>query len=199
MRTTHRTNLETAERQYLLKREFDAPRNLVYAAWTDPRHLARWWGPHGMTNPVCQVDLRPGGAYRIEMLSSDGKRYPLKGVIEEIVPARRLVMTMDTEEHPPEWHRELDAHRRGVGAGKSPRVVTTVLFDEESGRTRITMKQVFESDTDRDAFLAMGSVDGWSQSFERLDALLEENQNRSGIGGARRAPRSGQARGGGRG
>jgi len=180
MKTTHRTNVEKAARQYVMTRDFDAPRDVVYAAWTDARRLARWWGPHGITNPVCEVDPRPGGAYRIEMRSPEGQRYPLKGVFEEIVPGRRLVMSMDTSEHPAEWHRQLASHRAGGSTAGSPRLVTTVILDEDSGTTRATVRQRFDDDADRDAFLEMGSIEGWSQSFERLDAVLEEGRVRGG-------------------
>ncbi len=80
------------EREFVITRIIDAPRALMFKAWTDPAHLAQWWGPKDFTN-VCRTDVRPGGAYRIVMRSPDGVDYPIKGVYREIVEAERLVMT----------------------------------------------------------------------------------------------------------
>ena len=71
----------------LVVRELDAPRALVFQAWTDPAHMARWWGPHNFTNPVCEIDLRAGGAHRIVMRSPDGVDYPIKGVYRGVAGA----------------------------------------------------------------------------------------------------------------
>jgi uncharacterized protein YndB with AHSA1/START domain len=68
------------EQELVLTRVFDAPRELVFKVWTDPKHLARWWGPRGFTNPVCELDLRPGGAILIHMRGPDGTVYPMTGV-----------------------------------------------------------------------------------------------------------------------
>ncbi len=83
------------ERDFVITRVFDAPPELVFKAWTDPKHMARWWGPRIMTTPVCEMDVRPGGAYRIVMHAPDGSDYPITGVYREVTPPRRLVMTMD--------------------------------------------------------------------------------------------------------
>ena len=80
-----------ARREVSLTRVFDAPPQLVWMAWTDPRHMAQWWGPKGFTNPVCELDLRPGGAIRIHMQAPNGAVYPMTGSFEEIVPCERLV------------------------------------------------------------------------------------------------------------
>src|ERR1700733_2730137 len=76
-----------------ITRVFDAPRDLVFAAWTDAKHLAKWWGPHHFTNPVCELDVRVGGAIRIDMRGPQGTVYPMTGVFHEIVPPERLVFT----------------------------------------------------------------------------------------------------------
>jgi uncharacterized protein YndB with AHSA1/START domain len=75
----------TRDDEIVLTRIFDAPRNLVYKAWTEPQHLAEWWGPHGFTNPRVEVDLRPGGAWHIDMRSPDGTIYPNKVKYLEVV------------------------------------------------------------------------------------------------------------------
>src|SRR5579862_776151 len=87
-------------REYTISRVFDAPRELVWKAWTDPKQMAKWWGPKVMKTPVCEMDVRLGGAYRIVMRAPDGIDYPVKGIFREIKPPERLVFTMDCSEHP---------------------------------------------------------------------------------------------------
>src|SRR6266568_1315682 len=82
---------ESAERVLVIERIFDAPPNLVFKAWTDPKQVAQWWGPKGFTNPVCEMDARPGGAFVIHMRAPDGTVYPTKGVFREIIEPERLV------------------------------------------------------------------------------------------------------------
>jgi len=87
--------MATKEKEHELvpTRVFDAPRELVWKVWTDPKHVARWWGPHGFTNPVCELDVRPGGAIRIHMRGPDGTVYPMTGVYLEVVEPERIVFT----------------------------------------------------------------------------------------------------------
>ena len=99
--------------EFCIARVIHAPRPLVFDAWTDPAHLARWWGPSGFTNPVCEMDVRPGGAHRIVMRSPEGVAYPIKGTFIEVVTPERLVMTLDLSEHPPEMARPDQARSRG--------------------------------------------------------------------------------------
>src|SRR3989442_14953659 len=82
-----------ADRELVFTRVLSAPRSRVFTAWTDPKHVAPWWGPHGFTNPVCELDVRPGGAIRIHMRGPDGTVYPMTGVYQEIVEPERLVFT----------------------------------------------------------------------------------------------------------
>lgn len=84
---------ETIGHELVITRTIDAPCSLVFNAWTDPRHMAQWWGPHGFTNPVCELDVRPGGAIRIVMRAPDGTDYPMTGVFHEIKEPERLVIT----------------------------------------------------------------------------------------------------------
>src|SRR5271157_6668647 len=86
-------------RELTIKRIFSAPRELVFRAWTDPGLIARWWGPRGVTNPVCELDARPGGSIRIVMLAGEelgelkGQRWPMKGTFSEVSPPARIVYT----------------------------------------------------------------------------------------------------------
>lgn len=165
----HTETLPAAAREFVIRRAFDAPRALVFAAWTAPHHLSRWWGPHGFTIPVCETDPRPGGGYRIVMRSPEGTDYPLQGRYLDLEEPSLLVMTLDAHEHPPHWHEELRRH-----GGTAPEVVTVVLFEARPHGTRVAIKNRFPSPADRDAFLKMGMEDGWSQSLERLAGRLEE-------------------------
>ena len=143
------------EREVVLTRVFDAPRELVFEAWTDPRHLARWWGPKGFTNPVCEVDLKVGGAWRIVMRARDGVEYPCGGVYREIVPPERLVFT----------NMALDAHGNTVIDG-----LTTVDLDGFEGRTKLTLKTRGVAVVEYAAQYLKGMEMGWTQSLERLAA-----------------------------
>ena len=81
---------DTATHDLTLTRILDAPRELVFRVWTDETHLARWWGPSGFTNPVCEIDVRVGGAWRIVMRAPDGTEYPCQGVYLEIIPNKPI-------------------------------------------------------------------------------------------------------------
>src|SRR5690349_22904554 len=110
-----------AEREITITRVFDAPRVLVFKAWTDASELAQWWGPKGFTNPVCELDVRPGGAIRIHMRSPDGTVYPMTGVYQEVVEPERIVFKSAA----------LDA------AGNPMfEMLTTLTFAEEGGKTK---------------------------------------------------------------
>lgn len=118
MTTSNNPTEDSTDREFVISRVFDAPRVLVFTAWTDPEHMAQWWGPHGFTNPVCEMDVRPGGAHRIVMRGPDGVEYPIKGVYLEVVEPERLVMTLDCSEHPAEWHDLVNPSRqKGEGNG----------------------------------------------------------------------------------
>jgi uncharacterized protein YndB with AHSA1/START domain len=146
------------EKDLVLKRVFNAPRERVWKAWTDPKRLAQWWGPAGFTNPVCEVDVRPGGAIRIDMRGPGGTVYPMTGVYREVVAPERLVFTVSA----------LD--EKG-----SPlfEVLNTVTFAKQGGKTLLTVRaQVVDKAAGADAYLE-GMEEGWSQSLVRLEALLK--------------------------
>src|SRR5437879_6953424 len=88
----------SARHEVRITRIIDAPRARVFKMWTDPKHLAQWWGPKGFTNPVCELDLRVGGALRIVMRAPDGVDYPMGGLFREIVEPERLVFTATAED-----------------------------------------------------------------------------------------------------
>lgn len=159
--------------EFLISRVFNASSSTLFDLWTQPGHLARWWGPKGFTNPVCEVDARPGGMYRLTTRSPKGDEFPLKGSFLEVSRPLRLVMTMDCSGHPAEWH---DAVHPGRDRGRPPAMVMhqTVTFEESDGRTRMTIRTKFDSAAIRDAVVRNGMDDGWSQSLDRLEQSASE-------------------------
>ncbi len=170
--TRESSTTESAEKEFVITRVFDAPRQLVFKAWTNPKHMAQWWGPRTFTNPVCGLDVRPGGAYRIVMRGADGAEYPLKGVYREIVEPERLVMTMDCSEHPAAWHDLVNPNRRKEERNPAGEMLSTVTFENLGGKTKLTVRVRFDSAAIRDAMLKMGMTEGWSQSLDRLAEAL---------------------------
>ncbi len=163
---------ETSDREFLISRLIDAPRSLVFQAWVDPQHMTKWWGPGGFTNPVCEMDVRPGGAYRWTMRSPDGIDYPIKGFFLEIVEPERLVMTMDLSEHPAAWQDMIKPDRGPNETNPSGELIQSVTLEEVGGKTRLTIRTRFESVAIRDQFLKIGMTEGWSQSLDRLEEAL---------------------------
>jgi uncharacterized protein YndB with AHSA1/START domain len=151
----HLPKMGFAARHIVIERIVDAPPALVFQCWTDPRHLARWWAPLGFTNPVCELDVRIGGTWRIVMRAPDGTEYPCHGVYEEIVAAERLVFT----------NIATDAAGNAMLDGK-----TTVTFAEEDGKTKLTVSTGAIALVDHAAAYLEGMETGWTQSLERLDA-----------------------------
>ncbi len=148
---------EPAARGLVITRVFDAPRGLVFKAWTDPRHVAQWWGPKGFTNPVCELDVRPGGAIRIHVRGPDGVVFPMKGVFHEIVEPERLVFTSAALDE--EGNRLFE-------------VLNTVTFARQGGKTTQTLQARIVKKTAEAAPYLEGMEAGWTQSLERLEAYV---------------------------
>lgn len=145
------------EREVVITRVFDAPRELVFKAWTEPEHLSRWWGPSGWTNPKCEVDLRPGGAWRIIMRAPDGGEYPCGGAYREIVEPERLVFT----------NIAMDADGKPLLDG-----LTTVILEEVEGKTKLTLRTRATGLVSYASQMLAGMEAGWSQSLEKLEQLV---------------------------
>ncbi len=142
------------ERVLVITRIFDAPRPLVWKAWTQPERLVRWLGPRGFTGTILKADFRPGGAYRFHMRSPEGTDHWQQGIYREIVEPERLVSTF--------------AWADAEGKPTRPETLLTVSFAEDGVKTRLTLHQaVFESVTARDQH-----NQGWSSSLERLAEYL---------------------------
>ena len=145
-------------------RTFDAPRALVWAAWTDPRHVAAWWGPVGFQALDCEIDLRVGGAFRLDLGGPDGAIHPCRGVFREIVPLERFVI----EGEPNAQH--------SCGAGLPPGARVTVSLTERDGKTTLTLDTRFDTAVARQAAEQAGYRAGWTDSQERLAAHLRQMQ-----------------------
>lgn len=160
--------------EFLISREFSATRSALFEMWMHAEHLARWWGPRGLTTPVCEVDARPGGKFRIVMRGPDGQEYPLKGEYVEIDGPARLVMSLDCSEHPESWH---DLMNPGRDRARPPQLVMvqTVTFEDVGGRTRMTVRTRFPTAQMRDAALRVGMTEGWTQSLDRLGESMESD------------------------
>jgi len=160
--------VKTNESEYAITRVFDAPRELVFRAWTEPKHLPQWWGPRGFTTTIEKMDLHPGGNYRITMHGPDGDVYPMTGRFEEIARPERLVMTMDLSEHPGWWHDMIMPGRAKDERNPVGEIVTTVTFEERGGKTEVTVRMRFASPEIRHSMVNHGMHEGWSQSFDKL-------------------------------
>ncbi|HEY5749391.1 MAG TPA: SRPBCC domain-containing protein [Chryseolinea sp.] len=148
---------EPVKSELVLTRLIAAPRALTFKAWTDPKHLAQWWGPKGFSAPVCRMDARPGGAIYIEMRGSDGVQFPIQGTVREVVAPERFVFVTTGFE---------DA--QGV---PQIEILNTVTFVEENGKTRLTLRVTVIRATPEMAESIAGMEEGWTQSLERFETV----------------------------
>jgi uncharacterized protein YndB with AHSA1/START domain len=137
--------------QIVVTRLFDAPRALVFEAWTKAEHVAHWWDPSGVPLAVCEIDLRPGGAFRwVNRAPDGGEGYSFAGIYREIVPPEKLVFTAP------------DSQERGA----------TLIFSEDGKKTRLTITMECATRQGRDAMLQMRVDSGTAQTLENLAAYL---------------------------
>jgi uncharacterized protein YndB with AHSA1/START domain len=146
------TMILPSDREIVLTRVFDAPRRLLFEAWTKPEHVRRWYGCGQMSLVGCEIDLRVGGAWRYTLRAPDGAQLTVQGVYREIAPPGRLVYT-----------------EQSIGPGvSSNEALVTVLFAEHDGMTILTSTIVYRSVEDRDAHLALGVERGAGETLDRL-------------------------------
>lgn len=150
-----------SDREVRMTRVFDAPRALVFRAFTEPKLVKRWLlGPPGWTMPVCEIDPRPGGAMRYEWRGPSGESMGMSGTFREVAPPERLVHTELFDE---DW--------------TGGETVVTTLFVESGGTTTVTVTVLYVSREARDAAIATGMARGMEQSYERLADLLPKFAN----------------------
>jgi uncharacterized protein YndB with AHSA1/START domain len=148
------TDLDQDPRAIVTTRVFDAPRELVWSAWTDPNHLAQWWGPNGFTTTTSAYDLRPGGTWLFVMHGPDGRDYQNLVTFDEIVKPERLVYRHGDDVEPVQFH-------------------TTVTFEDLGGKTRLTLRAQFPTADARDRVVReFGAAEGAVQTIERLADYL---------------------------
>jgi uncharacterized protein YndB with AHSA1/START domain len=153
--TLEKTSVTTPnDREVVVVRSFHAPRRLLWEAWTNPKYLPQWMlGPEGWTMPVCEIDLRVGGAYRFVWRKNDGAEMVITGTYKEIVPPERLLAVES-------W------------GGPWPETLNTVTFTEFGGKTTMEVRVKYPSKEARDAALGTGMTRGMSMCYDRLDVLL---------------------------
>jgi uncharacterized protein YndB with AHSA1/START domain len=143
-----------SDREIVTERVFEARRERVFAAYTDPELIPEWWGPRGVTTTVDQMDLRPGGGWRFVCRDSEGREDGFRGTYREVTPLERVVQTFEWEGMPGDV------------------LVETATFEDLGERTRVTTNSLFHTSEERDGMLSSGMESGLSESHQRLDELL---------------------------
>jgi uncharacterized protein YndB with AHSA1/START domain len=150
-----------------ITRIFDAPRELVWKAWTEPERLMRWWGPKTFTSPACEIDLRVGGKYFSCMRAPDGKDYWSTGVYREIVEPERLVMT---DSFADAQGNTVPASYYGMSGDWPIEMLVTLTLEEHAGKTKLTLRhsgiEGFSAEDRRNM------TQGWNESFDKLAEAL---------------------------
>jgi uncharacterized protein YndB with AHSA1/START domain len=164
MNTTLPPANATTGRELVISRLINAPRERVYEAWTT--QLPRWWGPHGMTTPVCEMDLRPGGQFRTVMRAPDGTEYPTRGVFLEVVAPERIVFT--------------DAFHPGWAPNPALFFTAITTFERAgAGRTNCIARALHWTVASRQEHEQMGFHQGWGESLDRLARLVSQSDSSS--------------------
>ncbi|MBC7861541.1 MAG: SRPBCC family protein [Bacteroidia bacterium] len=149
-------NNSTADRELVITRLLNSPRELVWKVWTEPQHITQWWGPTGFTNTIHEMNVKPGGVWRFMMHGLNGMDFPNKIVFNEVVKPERLVYTHSSEDE-----NDLNSFK------------TTVTFEEQNGKTHLTMTAVFAAAEERNRVVKeFGAAEGGIQTINKLEAYL---------------------------
>lgn len=151
------TGTTTQDREIVLTRVFDAPRELLFQAYTEPEHLTHWYGPDGFSITIQEMDVREGGRWRFMMHGPDGTEYPNRIVYREVVRPERLVFEHGADQ-------DDDPHRFHV----------TVTFTDEGGGTRVTSRMLFATPEQREFVVGFGAIELGNQTFARLAEYVKE-------------------------
>jgi uncharacterized protein YndB with AHSA1/START domain len=143
-----------AEREIRIERVFDAPRDRVFAVYTDPALIPEWWGPRDTTTIVDEMDVRTGGRWRFIVRDADGTETAFRGAYREVTPSERIVQTFEWE--PMAGHVSVE----------------TATFEDLGDRTKVTTVSLFHTPEERDGMLASGMEGGLNETYARLDELL---------------------------
>lgn len=162
--------IEAAGREFVIARDFDAPRELVWKAWTDPEHLKRWWGPKGFTVRVADLDLRPGGVFHYGMRSPDGQDIWGRFVFREILAPERLVFVNSFSDE------QGGLTRHPLHAAWPLEMLSTITFAEAEGRTTLTIRWVPLAATQTETATFEAGHDsmrqGWTGTLDQLADFL---------------------------
>jgi len=161
MAKNNRTEIivEPGKQEILITRTFDAPRELVFRLFTDPKQLPNWWGPKYLTTVVETMDVKPGGQWRFIQRDAKGNVFAFHGVYHEVTAPERIIDTFEFEGLPEKGHVILE---------------TLKLEALPGNRTKLTTQSVFQSIADRDGMAQSGMETGINDSYERLDVLLSK-------------------------
>ncbi len=157
-------NVDAGRREVIFTGVLAAPRDLVFAVYTDPQLVPQWWGPRNLTTTVMQMDVRPGGAWRFVQRDAAGQEYAFHGVYRQVTPFEQLAYTFEFEGMP--GHKLLE----------------TVTFAEQEGRTVLTVRDTFQTVADLEGMLQAGMEAGSLETYERLNELLQALLNESSQG-----------------
>ena len=152
--------------ELVITRIFDAPRERVWRAWTDPEEFMKWWGPKTFTAPSCEMDFRVGGKYLACMKDSKGKEYWNTGVFNEINAREKIVYT---DSFADDKGNKVPGSYYGMGDDFPPEMTVTVLFEDQNGKTKMTLKHAGMPAGE----MSKMASQGWNESFDKLEAILK--------------------------
>lgn len=151
----------TADREIIMSRVLDAPRELVFDVWTDPVHVAQWWGPNGFSTKVHQMEVKPGGTWRFLLTGPDGTEWPNRITYREVKRPERLVYRHDSD------------------VDNDPKAFeVTVTFETQGSKTKVTMHSVFLTAQDVERVKSFGAVELGQQTLAKLDAFVQRQLGR---------------------
>jgi uncharacterized protein YndB with AHSA1/START domain len=151
--------LPSSPKEIIITRTLDAPRELVWEAWTDPKQVAQWWGPVGFTATVHEMEVKPGGIWRLTMHGPDGANYPNESVFTEVVKPERIVFA-------------LQGGKEGAPESRKEMIWT---FEDQGGMTRVTIRQIYPTAEERDYMAkTYGAIEGGKQTLGRLAEYLNQ-------------------------
>lgn len=151
--------IEPGKQEIFMTMTYNAPRELVFRAYTDPALIPQWWGPRYLTTEIDKLDARPGGEWRFVQRDPDGNEYAFHGVFHDVSAPERIIQTFEWEGMP--GHVQME---------------TAVFEDLGGGRTRVVSQSVFQSVEDRDGMAASGMEEGISDGNNRMEELLAQLQ-----------------------
>ena len=161
MKNTTKITAEKGRQEFFIEREFDAPRELVFEAFTEPEWLLQWLGPSNLTMEIEKLDNKSGGAYRFLHEDNKGNRFAFNGVIHEVDEPMRMIRTFEFEGLPERGHVSLEFLTLEVLPGD---------------RTKLHIQSVFKSVADRDGMINSGMEGGMNEGFDKLDKLFEKRK-----------------------